>query len=85
MGAPEFKLLTADVGINHSENQEKGTWKKGPNGKLAVTARGMSLYKTLVAESDARNDPDSVAEPSAVVPEAVARAKAAKAAKPRWH
>lgn len=54
VGSPEYTLLTADTRLNHASNMASGNWWKGAHPKLNVTASGMALWRTAVAEVTAR-------------------------------
>jgi len=72
VGAPRHRLLAADKAFNHGTNMTAGTWNKR-NGKLAVTATGMRLHKTLLAEVGLRMEANPAATPPALLTATEAR------------
>ena len=72
IGAPHYRLLAADKAFNHGTNMTAGSWKKRGGG-LAVTATGMRLYKTLLAEVGLRMEANPAATPPALLTAAEAR------------
>ena len=72
IGAPRYRLLAADKAFNHGTNMAAGSWKKS-GGRLAATATGMRLHKTLLAEVGLRMEANPAATPPALLTATEAR------------
>ena len=77
VGAPEYRLVTADSALNHATSQSKGNWKTR-KGVIKMPKTAMAKWKTAKQEMALRNNPGRAAEPAELMSEAASRAVASR-------